>query len=368
MILNTVIEQLAKNRNRVIFDPHGQCQVFVIDAVVLVAYQSTPQILLFSKQYKSPLTWNGDTSFDPEANQSVQIPVVYTADDFNSLVETYSYRPREGYSLWKTTDDLFAILLTRMGGALEMLEYGATRPTYPTYSDNEAADAFDGKTNFLIKGIPHTSRMLITLRPDRPLDGLNYNPGNFGGRGDRPVETQRLEFGNVLMWSSETGTIHWVTKTRDGVVVSLGDAGHADDYNQFLYWGRRFSSNGWFVGTVTPMPYYLPKSTPAEEPAEEETTEPGSRLWLKVMNDLLRVNAIIPGELSPAAEVLLREVCIRHLSGMSVTDRSEEYELLAGDTILEYSAGKSATVIKALNEAKTLITAAFVKKSNEERK
>lgn len=361
MILNTVIEQLAKNRNRVIFEPHGQRRVFVVDAVMLVTYQSTPQILLFSKQYKSPLTWDGETSFDPEANQSVQMPVVYTADDFNSMVQTYSYRPREDDSLWKSPDDLFAILLTRMGGALEMLEYVSTRPNYPTYSPAEAVDTFDGKTSFLIKGIPHTSRMLITLRPERPLDGLNCHPGNFGGRGDRPVETQQLELGNVLMWSLDTGTIHWVTRTRDGNVVSLGEAGHADDYNQFLQWGRRFSSNGWFVGSVTPMPYYIPKATPAEDPAEEETTEPGSRLWLKVMNDLLRVNAIIPGELSPAAEVLLREVCIRHFPGTSVANRSEEYEQLAGDTILQYSAGKSATIIKALNEAKLLITEAFKK-------
>lgn len=358
MILNTLVEKLLENKNRVIFDPHQKRAVLTIDAVVLASYQGRAFQLLFSKEFDEPLIWDGEVSYDPEARREELIPVVHVCEEFQSLL-CGGYRSQRP---WKDANELFALLMVQVRGGLEILEYRATRPTYPILFD-DCAEVYDGQKGFMDRnGVFHLSRMLIQLRPDNNgLVSLRFPERHHDSFSGQKVSSGKLETGNLLMWSELNDSIHWVTRGTDGVVRSLGSAGDAKDYDAFLHWGRRFSVKGWTVGDLYPMPYCLPK---VEAPREAPKPEPKLNPTLALNSALEQVLNCESTMLALSSVVLLDAAAKRYLKPIEEpVDRSAEYEQLAGDTILEYSAGKSASVIKALNEVKILITAAYTEKS-----
>ena len=360
MILNTLVEKLLENKNRVVFEPHQKRAVFTIDAVVLVSYQGRAFQLLFTKEFDTPLIWDGEVSFDPEARREELIPVVHICEEFSGILSGGYGHSQRG---WKDANELFVLLMVRARGGLEILEYLSTRPTFPILYD-DCAEVYDGQKGFTDRnGAFHHSRMLIQLRPDNNgLESLRFQGRHHDSFSGQKTSSGKLETGNILMWSELNGSIHWVTRGSDGVVRSLGSIGDAADYDAFLQWGRHFSVKGWTVGDLVAMPYHLPKVEPKRE-------EPNPDVGCAVINSILQqlVNKA-PGTLEPATIVLADAIFRKHFQPTKPVDRSAEYEQLAGDTILEYSAGKSASIIKALNEVKILITAAFVKKSNNEQK
>jgi hypothetical protein len=360
-LLNSVVEKLLENKNRVILDPHQKRAVMSIDAVVLASFRGQAFQLLFSKEFDAPLVWDGEVHYNPEARSEELIPVVYVCDEFHGLLNSGYGRAERG---WKDANELFTLLLTRVRGGLEILEFAATRPTYPILFD-DCLEVFDNRPGFEdSNGLFHHSRMLIQLRPDNNgLESLRFQARLHDSRSGEKVSSGKLETGNILMWSQLNNSIHWVTRGVDGMVRSLGSAGDAKDYDAFLQWGRRFSVKGWTVGDLIPMPYSLPKASPREEPKVDPDL--GDVAINAALQQLLN-NA--PATPAPATVVLLDAIFRKYFQPVKPVDRSAEYEQLAGDTILEYSAGKSASIIKALNEVKILITAAFVKKSNSEQK
>ena len=393
-LLNSVVEKLLENKNRVIFDPHQKRAVMSIDAVVLASYRGQAFQLLFSKEFDAPLVWDGEVHYNPEARGEELIPVVYICDEFQGLMAGGYGRGGCG---WKDVNELFTLLLVRVRGGLEILEFAATRPTYPILFD-DCLEVFDNRPGFEdSNGLFHHSRMLIQLRPDNNgLESLRFPGRHHDSRSGEKVTSGKLETGNILMWSELNNSIHWVTRGVDGIVRSLGSAGDAKDYDAFLQWGRRFSVKGWTVGDLIPMPYSLPKAEPMKEthPGDLDQALPALKglmgrqsgtLEIPLMNALMAaVDKHLPGDsqrgMHRAMENILNtnpcELDVATLSMLGAAhkihlppeDRSAEYEQLAGDVILEYSAGKSGPVIKALNEVKLLIQAAFVKKSNSEQK
>lgn len=358
-ILNTLVEKLLENKNRVIFDPHQKRAVFTVDAVVLVSHQGRAFQLMFSKEFDQPLVWDGEVHYNPEARREELIPVVYVCEELQGIVNG-GFREQRS---WRDANELFALLLGRIRSGVEILEFKSTRPTYPILFDDYLG-VFDEQKGFTDPmGLFHHSRMLIQLRPDNNgLVGLWLAPRANVPYGNEKPKSGKLETGNILMWSELNDSIHWVTRGSDGVVRSLGSVGEAKDYDDFLQWGRHFSVKGWTVGDVTPMPYSMPKDEPKRE--EPKPVDPNLAVN-SALEQLLNKQA---GHFENSTIVLLNAVHKRFFQPVQPENRFAEYEQLAGDTILEYSAGKSAVVIKALNEVKLLIQAAFVKKSIEDGK
>lgn len=355
-ILQSAVDRLFTEKNRVIFDPAGHRAVFEVTALALFTFNDEPVQLAFCKNYDYPLEISDDTMMDPESRDPQLLRMVKESDIARNYLRMATVR-ESGSRTDHTygSDDsatLFSYLISAArGGNARMLEFLPTRPVYPVYYGfDKLQEAFDGVTSFIdVNSGIHHPRMLL---------GLNWRSPEQRNRGrDTP---NPLEFGNALIWSGSDNCVHWVTR-KNGMAISLGTVGKVEDYSDLLRFTRQFCPQGWEVSTVLPMPYHLPKMAPKEDQPKIDN----SVFYLNVMQHMANAE---PGKIDDAIKGLLMVASSKHLPPVPERDRSEEYELLAGDTILEYSAGKTPTVIKALNEVKTLITAAFVKKSNEERK
>lgn len=347
-LLQPMIDKLFNSRNSVMIDRTRNPDVDILEvlAVGLFTIRDTPQILVFVKDGEVPYEFTGSFAHDPRFRGGTMMQVVEPAQNCYNCFRTGMTGDA------KTADNIFSALISGAfdPSVVRLLEFEAVKTIYPIIDIHDVREAFDGVQNFIDgKGGIHHPRMLINLRT------------NPEGRRRQPEE-EHPEFGNVLVWSGSDHNIYWATsgKSRMGVVLSA--VGSAHDYNTFLQWTREFHYRDWKVGAVFPMPYHLPKIEPKPEPKPQPDN---SVFYLNVMQHLANAE---PGKIDDAIMGLLMVAANKHLAPVPERDRSEEYELLAGDTILEYSAGKTPTVIKALNEVKTLITAAFVKKSNEERK
>ena len=344
-ILTPTVNLLAENNNRVVINPEGRIAPIVIDAIALVTYYDAPRVLLFSKEFSEPLELTTGFFMDPESRDNTMIPVVTAAGQV-----LYSMRRQQVE--WKSHDDLFAFLMAQTSPEFTLLEFSPVNPVYPNYH-NHVEEAFDQVETFIdTTGFPQPARMLLKLEWCG-REGRNYS--------EKPT---KLRYGNVMIWSATSGNIFWATRGKDGVVRALEIAGCAADYSSLLGWVRQYRNDQWMVRGMYAMPYYMPKvEAPREEPKPDPKAETAllNKLLMRLLNE-------DPGHLDPATAVLFDAVAGRHFVPKPQVDRSAEYEQLAGDTILEYSAGKSASIIKALNEVKILITAAFVKKSNNEQK
>lgn len=343
-ILQPVVDKLFEDRNRVILDPSRNREPTTVMALALLTVRDEPVQLVFCNKCEYPLVFGSEMMIDPESNSNNLIRSVVYSDELEH------FGRRADYSTCKTSEEVFSTLLGSFGGPeIRLLEFAPTKTVYPTYYDyRKLRDTFDEVTSFIdVNSGVHHPRMLIGLNWQSPEQRRNRE------------EPKPLEFGNALIWSGTSGDIHWVTRQK-GLVVSLGIAGTASDYNELLRFIRQFQPQGWVANSILPMPYHLPKDEAAPEPKRPVDN---SVFHLNVMEHLANADS---GEIKPAIIGLLEIAANKHLAKVQPLDRSAEYEQLAGDTILEYSAGKSATIIKALNEVKLLITAAFVKKSNDE--
>lgn len=344
-ILQPVVDQLFKDRNRVVLDPGRSREPLIVTALALITCMDEPVQLVFCNKFEDPLIFAPEMVIDPNSRDNNLIRTVAHSD------HVVRFLRRVDYSHCETTEQLFSTLMTSFySPEVKLLEFAVAKPVYPTYHGHrDLEEAFDGVTSFLCPstGVQHP-RMLLGLNWQSPEQRRNRE------------EPNPLQFGNALIWAG-SGNIHWVTRVK-GIAVSLGVAGSAADYNELLRFVRQFQPQGWVANSIIPMPYHLPKVEPKPEPKPQPDN---SVFYLNVMQHLANAE---PGKIDDAIRGLLMVAAGKHLPPVPERDRSEEYELLAGDTILEYSAGKTPTVIKALNEVKTLITAAFVKKSNEERK
>jgi hypothetical protein len=342
MILNTIVAKLAENDNRVILDPHNRRHVLVIDAVALVTVLERPMVLLYSKELGEPLEVGKEIYPDPDSRENRPLPVVSRTEDVLCYM-------RRGPTEWKNPDELFSILLSQQTTEFKVLEFSPAEQVYPIYGDN-AEEAFDQVDTFIdTTGFQQPARMMLRLRWVGRESRNSWN--------ESPT---KLKYGNVMIWSATSGNIFWVTRGNDGVVRALEIAGCAADYTELLAWIHRYHIDQWVVRTVIAMPYCIRKAEPREE---AKPVDPSADINLALQQLLDKQTA----NFEQSTIVLLNAVRKRFFQPVEQVDLSEEYEQLAGDTILEYSAGKSAVVIKALNEVKLLIQAAFVKKSNEER-
>lgn len=355
-ILQSAVDKLFTEKNRVIFDPAGHRAVFEVTALALFTFDDEPVQLVFCKNFELPLVISEETMYDPESREQVLLRIVKESDVARNYLRQVTRRESGSRQDHTYGSDDPAILFSNLiggarGGNVRMLEFLPTRPVYPVYYGyDQLQEAFDGVTSFIdVNSGIHHPRMLL---------GMNWRSPEHRNHG-RDTPTQ-LEFGNALIWSGSDNCIHWVTR-KNGLAISLGTVGKVEDYSVLLRWIRQFRPHGWEINTVIPMPYHLPKMAPKEDKPEPDN----SVFYLNVMQHLANAE---PDKIDDAIKGMLMVAAGKHLPPVPERDRSEEYELLAGDTILEYSAGKTPTVIKALNEVKTLITAAFVKKSNEERK
>lgn len=355
-ILQSAVDKLFTEKNRVIFDPAGHRAVFEVTALALFTFNDEPIQLAFCKNFEYPLEIGEETMHDPESRDWVLLRTVKESEIARSYLRQVTRRESDSRQDHTYGSDdpaiLFSSLLSASHGSnTRLLEFVPVRPIYPVYYGfDKIQEAFDGVTSFIdVNSGIHHPRMLL---------GLSWRSPEQRNRGrDTPTA---LEFGNALIWSGSDNCVHWVTR-KNGLAISLGTVGKVVDYSDLLRFTRQLCPQGWEVGTVLPMPYHLPKMAPKEDKPEPDN----SVFYLNVMQHLANAE---PGKIDDAIKGMLMVAAGKHLPPVPERDRSEEYELLAGDTILEYSAGKTPTVIKALNEVKTLITAAFVKKSNEERK
>jgi hypothetical protein len=352
-LLQPVIDRLALERNTVMIeDPRRPGEIRNVVAVGLFTIHDEPVQLLFLEGEEWGFEFNGQFTIDPRFSRGDKIQFVTPSEKMYNQFRTGCLGDR------KTADSIFSALVSSNYNPtyVRLLEFAAVKPLYRIHDVRDAREAFEGVDCFVEgNGMIHSARMAIMMenRPGQYREGQMPNSG-----------PKNLEFGNCLVWSGLNGDIHWVDvfgPSRDA--VSLGVAGHADDYNEFLRWTRQFRLGDWVVSLVAPCPMPPIKRMSNEpEPTKPEPTNPDA-----VINAILSqlVNKG-PGQLEPATVVMLDAVFKRHFQPVKPVDRSAEYEQLAGDTILEYSAGRSGPVIKALNEVKLLIQAAFVKKSNEE--
>ena len=311
-ILQSAVDRLFTEKNRVIYDPAGARAVFEVTALALFTFDEELVQLVFCKNFEYPLEISDETMYDPESREQVLLRMVKESDIARNYLRMAT--AREWGSLTDHTygnDDpatLFSYLIGAVcGGNTRMLEFLPTRPIYPVYyGHDKLQEAFDGVTSFIdVNFAVHRPRMLL---------GLNWRSPEQRNRGrDTP---NPLEFGNALIWSGSDNCVHWVTR-KNGLAISLGTVGKVEDYSDLLRFTRQFCPQGWDVRTVLPMPYHLPKMAP-----KEDTPEPdNSVFYLNVMQHL--ANAA-PGQIEPAIQALLKAAATTHLSKPQHDHASDE--------------------------------------------
>lgn len=355
-LLQPMIDKLFNSRNAVVVEASRDRDVLEVLAVGLFTIRDTPVVLGFAKGQGTPFEFTSEAIPDFRHRTDHMLPVVRPAENYCSYFRT----GMTGDS--KSADNIFTALLSGAFDAnqVKLLEFEAVKTIYPVVDFHDMREAFDGVDKFMDdQGIFHFPKALI---------GLQYAE-EYRSRGNMPGYREGvrigLEFGNILMWC-DNGNIWQVSRLPgDTIPRGLNVIGSARGYNEFLRWSREYNCQGWKIGAVLPMPYHVPKVSPRDEPKPATPQSDPSAVINSILQQLLNKE---PGHVETATAILLDAAVKRHIQPPQPVDRSAEYEQLAGDTILEYSAGKSAPIIKALNEVKTLITAAFVKKSNAEQK
>jgi hypothetical protein len=315
-ILQSAVDKLFTEKNRVIFDPAGHRAVFEVTGLALFTFDDEPVQLAFCKNFDYPLEIGDDTMMDPESRDPQLLRTVKESDIARNYLRMRTVR-ESGSSTdhdYGSEDPavLFSYLMgAARGGNVRMLEFIPTRPVYPCYYGyDKLRDAFDGITSFIdVNSGIHHPRMLL---------GLNWRGPEHRDRG-RDTPTQ-LEFGNVLIWSGSDNCIHWVTRKK-GVAVSLGSVGKVEDYSELLRFTRQFRPHGWEINTILPMPYHLPKVSPKEDKPEVDQAV----FFLKVLETL--VNKPV-GQVDDASLSLLEAGYKKHLDPAPIDSMSKYLDIL----------------------------------------
>jgi len=339
-ILQSAVDRLFTEKNRVIFDPAGHRAVFEVTALALFTFNDEPVQLAFCKNFESPLEIGDETMYDPESRDQVLLRTVKESEIARSYLRQVTRREsgsRQDHTYG--SDDpaiLFSSLLSASHGSnTRLLEFVPTRPIYPVYYGfDKLQEAFDGVTSFIdVNSGIHHPRMLL---------GLGWRSPEQRNRGrDTP---NALEFGNALIWSGSDNCVHWVTR-KNGLAISLGTVGKVEDYSDLLRFTRQFCPQGWEVSTVLPMPFHLPKMAPKEDQPEVDQAV----FFLKVLETLVNKSV---GEVDDASLSLLETAYLKHVEPAPVDNFMRLQNILASAideymVILDGVGAKKRAEIKA---------------------
>lgn len=74
-ILQSAVDKLFTEKNRVIFDPAGHRAVFEVTALALFTFDDEPVQLVFCKNFELPLVISEETMYDPESREQVLLRI-----------------------------------------------------------------------------------------------------------------------------------------------------------------------------------------------------------------------------------------------------------------------------------------------------